>query len=338
MKNNSKTIIITGATGLVGKNLIKKIVLFFPKNEILCLIKDGSDAKPEKSGRTLLKTIGLEVKVVDLTNKATLTNLPKNPKLVIHLAAETDTAKKNHQVNFEGVKNLYTSLGKLEAKTHFIHISTMALVSGRPDCLFPISESSKDYPTNEYTRTKLKGERFLIKKCQRDKFALTILRPNTIYGQGYRENSLFDKVKKGVENNSLSVKINWPGKSALIHVDDVVNAILFFSKKKPVRGIPEKYLLYAENLSIAEISKIIHKRLKIKYKAINCPSFFWKVIAPLRLVFPFFEKIMTPGLYNNLWRLSLIIDDAVWCQTDKLTKVYPKWNPKKLSESIKNIM
>lgn len=337
MKSSSKKILITGATGFVGKHLIPKLVKYFDKKQILCLIKDDKN-NLEDNGREIIKKFGVETQKVNLVTGKGLDVFLKNPKLIIHLAATTDSSNPDHRVNDLGTRNLYRALGKLGPQSHFIHVSTMVIVSGRLDCSSPIDEETPDCPTNEYTRTKLAGEKYLSSKCQENKFRLTILKPNTIYGKGVRLGSLFDILKKMILKESLITKINWPGKSALIHVEDVVDAILLFSKMEPKPGIPEKYLLYSENLSIAEMSGIMHKEMGIVYKPINLPQVFWKTASWSRRFVPYFEKFLPPKFYNHLWRASLIVDDVVCCKTDKAFRKLYLWKPKKLNDTIKEIV
>ena len=330
-------VLITGITGFVGRRLIQVLIRKHPKNNILCLIRNNSNPL-EDSGRKILNKLKVYTRKIDLLDPKTLKNLPKNPVLIIHLAAETDTGKPYHLVNSQGVINLCNALGKLDKDTHFVYVGTMINVVGRPDCNSPIDENSKDYPTNEYTRTKVKGEKFLIQKCKKDKFRLTILRPNTIYGKGFRAGSLFDMVITMVKKGSIITRINWPGKSALIHVDDFVENILFFMERKPKPGIPEKYLVYSENLSISEISKIIHKKLGIKYQPINFPDIFWNHAKILRKYVFLLENYLPKNIYNYFWRLSIIVDDVVCPQTTKLRRIFPSWKPKKLSQKIGDVV
>jgi len=334
---NNPEVIITGATGFVGRNLIPQIVKYFPKNKILCLIRN-QNTEFEFEGRKIFKKYGISTKYVDLVMGEGLSNLPKKPKLIIHLAAETDTSKKDHRVNNVGVKNLYNAFTKLGPETHFIYIGTMVSVVGRKNCKIAINEDTKSSPTNEYTRTKADGENFLINKCKKDKFRLTILTPNTIYGKGFRKGSLFYMVINMIKNNSFITRINWLGKSALIHVNDVIENIIYFSSRYPKPGVPEKYLLYSENLSISNISKLIHKQLNIKYKPINLPKCFWGILSSFRVYFPILESIFPPQLYNYVWRLSIIIDDVVYTDSQKAFKKNKNWKPKKLETTIKEII
>ena len=213
----------------------------------------------------------------------------------------------------------------------------MIIAGGRIDCSKPINEISTDYPTNEYTRTKMKGEQFLIKKCKEDGFRLTVLRPNTIYGSDPRPDSLFDMLKKMISNNSIVTKLNWPGRSALIHVDDFAKTVLKFSKIWPKPAIAEKYLVYAENLSISDISQIMHKAMSKKYSPIIIPPYFCGVLAWGRRIVPHMEKYLSPAIYNWMWRSTVIVDHAVECKSSKAAKVLRGMKFAKLKERIEDI-
>ena len=329
-------IIITGGTGFVGKNLIPVLASHFNPKNILCLVWNH-ESQFELNGRNILKKAGVLQKKVDLATGFGLNNINFIPDIVIHLAAQTDTSVNKHFVNNIGTKNLYNCLN-LNKKTHFIHISTMVLTVGRHNCSTPIDESTPNYPTNEYTRTKLDGENFIYEKALEKGFKLTILRPNTIYGKNVRHNSLFDMVLNLIKSNSLITRINWPGKSALIHVDDVVKAIFYFANNPPKENPPGKYLLYAENLSINDISKLIMKKLGLKQKTIHVPKLFWQILKIVRVIIPFFEHLLPSYIYNYLWRFSVIIDNSVWAKSDKINKIIPNWKPKLLENNLSDIL
>ncbi|HEX6977548.1 MAG TPA: NAD(P)-dependent oxidoreductase [Patescibacteria group bacterium] len=329
-------IIVTGSTGFVGRRLIKLLVKKYNSKDILCLIWDRN-SNLEKSGRKILKDLKLNTKKIDLVTGQGLKNLPKSPKLIIHLAANTDTNEKDHRVNDIGVKNLLDAFSPIAPDTHIIHISTMVAMSGRKNCSKPFSESNPLSPNNEYTRTKANGEKIILERQKKENFRLTILRPNTIYGSGMRPDSLFDFVKKLILKKSLLARLNWPGLSSLICVDDVAKAILLAVNNPPKPGKNNIFFLHGENITLAEISRQLHQKLNTPYKVIVMPKLFWSMASLERYFIPILEKVTNPKTFNLAWRASLIVENVIYCNSTKMKKTFPTWSPRKLSEEIKRI-
>ncbi len=330
-------IIITGANGFVGQHLVPLALKYFKPSEILCLVSKTMEEKTlEEGGLEIIKSHGLKTLDVDLVTGHGLDKLPKSPSLVIHLAANTDTAKKDHRANDVGTENLLKALGKLTSKTHIIYTSTTVLHSGRIDCSKPITELTPYSPTNEYGRTKSKAEKFLIEQSIKQGFCLTVARLNTVYGGDPRTYKMFKVLEKNIKGKALTSRLNWPGRTAIIHVEDVSSALLMFTKIIPSPKNPSIYVLYAENLTLSEISKMMHERMGLEYKEIILPDFFWKVIALTRVFIPLTEKVFPLSIYNLGWRFGLIIDDVIWCETDKARKVLLEWKPRKFTKGIED--
>ena len=331
-----KDIIITGATGFVGKRFIKNISKYYDKNRILCLVRN-IETKFEKDGLEVIKRLKIDYIKVDLSDKRTLKNLPKNPKIVFHLAANTETLEKDHSVNDIGTRNLFETL-KIKKSCHFLHASTVTFLATRPDCSYPINEDSPAFPTNEYSRTKLAAQEYLIKKSKKVGFRLSVLNLNTIYGSGVRENSLFDAINKMVQNKNILSRINWPGITSIIHVDDVAKAFLELSVTKSQRNTKiERFLVYTENITLKELYKLCFKHHKLKYLEIALPTMFWKICSKFRVFIPVFEKVLPQSVYNWIWRAGLIVDDAAYCESDRLYKKIKNWNPKLLVNNLNSV-
>lgn len=330
-------IIITGATGFVGRRLVKRVANFFPKSQILCFLRDKHDTY-EKESQDSIKKAELKMKFVDLVSGKGLQNLPRSLKLIFHLAANTDTADPDHRCNDVGTQNLLKAIGKVGPETHFIFTSTLVMMGGRDDCSKPINESTTPIPTNEYTRSKLRTEEILKKSCRKNKFRLTIVRFNTVYGPSPKPRSLFSTLKRMILRNSIFTRLNWPGLSSIIYVEDVVNALFLLANKPPKPGIPELYILDPESLTIAQMSKLIHKALGIKYRPIYLPKKFWEFFAYTRRFVPLFEKVTPSSVYSWLWRASLIVDNVIFCKTNKIYKAIPNWKPRRFSEIVREVI
>lgn len=322
-------VIITGANGFIGQHLVPEILKHFKDHKIICLIsKKMRDPQLETNGKKILEKNNLKIIEVDLVTGKNLDKLPKHPNLVIHLAANTDTSVADHKVNDIGTRNLIRAL-KPNNKTHIIYTSTTAIMSGRPNCSKQFNEQTIPIPNNEYGRSKLRAEQLLIEGSKKDKFNVTIVRLNTVYGGDPRKRKMFQALTEYILKGSFITRLNWPGKTGIIHVDDVVSALLGLAKKTPQKNI-QLYILNAENLSLSEISRIMHHKMGITYHPISLPRLFWMFCSLGRKFLPILEKLTTPNLYNLIWRASLIIDNVIYCESNNILKILPKWKPRKI--------
>ncbi|HET7098873.1 MAG TPA: NAD-dependent epimerase/dehydratase family protein [Patescibacteria group bacterium] len=330
-------IIITGATGFVGKRFIKLAVKKYGVKNILCLIKDANGPL-EIEGRKLLKEMEVKTKYINLVTKKGLKNLPKSPEVIINLAAITDTAVTDHRCNDVGVENLLNTFGKLGPNTHFVHFGTMVAWSGRINCSKPFSKYSPMSPTNEYTRSKVRGENILVERQKIDGFKLSILKPNTIYGSGMRPDSLFDFLSGLIQKKSIFARLNWPGLSSLIHVDNVAQSIISTISNPPSVYSNKIYLLHGEHLTLAQMSKFMHKEIGVDYKSINLPKLFWSICKTGRLFIPMFELVTSLKIYNLIWRAGIITDNVIYCKSNDMIFLLNGRQTKKLKNHIKEVL
>jgi nucleoside-diphosphate-sugar epimerase len=331
MKNYK--IVVTGATGFIGTRVIKLLSRKYSVNNILCLIWNKNNSL-EIKGRTLIKSLNIKTKYIDLFTKYGLNANQLNPETIIHLAANTETSDSNHSVNDLGTFNLIDSLNKINKNTHIIYTSTTAIMSGRKDCSKPFNENSKPFPTNEYGRTKLKAENILIKRCLEGKFRLTIVRLPTVYGSGMRKNSFFDFNKTLVKRNSLLARLNWPGLTSFIHVDDVARALVALIKYPPEPSSYQTFILQSDYYNLQQIFKLIYKKLDKYYKPLKLPTKIWNITKFARKYIYLIEPLVPLNIYNYLWRASLIVDNVIFTKSDKIKTIIPSWKPKKLRKSL----
>ena len=222
-------ILITGADGFIGSHLTPLIRKKY-KNEEIFFLNEGK---------------------YDLVTGKNLDRLPGSPRLIIHLAAATDTAKGDQKCNDIGTGNLIKYLTKIGPSTHFVFTSSQAIFSDRHDTDKPINQETKPATNDRYGKTKLAAEKILLAAAKKQKFGLTIIRLPTVWGENPRKNSFLNFLRKLVNTNSLFSRLNWQGKVALINVEDAAKFILESSSITPQKSkiIP----IAAENLTLAEI-------------------------------------------------------------------------------------
>lgn len=331
-QKNNFNVIVTGSTGFIGLRLLKILPKYYDPKCVLCLVWDKDS--DNKSKIQYIKNLGYSIKFVDLTDITTLKDLPINITVVFHLAANTNTSQSDHRVNDIGTKNLLNSLKKLNSNTKFIYASTVAMFAGRRNCSNRLTEKSKYCPTNKYGRTKMLAEKFLIQKSKNNKFQLICPRITTVYGKNARSDSMFPMLIKRIINNSISTKVNWPGRATFIHVDDCAKAILELSRIKVSPGKPKLFFLGTETFSIYEVTKMIYEYKNIRLLPIKLPNIFWNCLSIISKNLSFLENYFEAGLYNWIWRFGLLIDNVTWCDVNLIWETIPKWKQKKLCTSI----
>src|SRR5207253_2055710 len=126
---------------------------------------------------------------------------------------------------------------------------------------------------------KLRAERWLRDEAMKKGFALTILRLVTIYGPQARSHTLFPVLKRLASIGSLVSRIGWPGLTGLIHVDDAVRIMLTLANIPPKQGVTDTYLAQGEAYSLAEISRMVHRFLRLPYRRITFSVRFWKMLS-----------------------------------------------------------
>ena len=326
-------ILITGANGFIGRNFIRRYANKLNNKNTLLFVHGKIDKEFEK----VINKRSLEYRQINLLKKESLGKW-KHFDLIIHLAANTNTSERNQSANNIGTKNLVGCVEMLDKNTHFIFTSTTAIYSGRKNCRIPITDREIPIPSNEYGRAKLKAENYLRNISSKKGFKLTILRFCTVYGKNTKKDGLFSIIKNDIKKGGLISRFDWPGLTSLVHVNDVADCVWLLSQKPPRLFHPETYVVYADSLSLSQISSEICKAKKIKFSKIKLPHLFWKLGSVSRPNITLFENLLPYPLYNMLWRFSLITDHALWCESNKLKKRLPNWNPRKFKEGVYDVI
>lgn len=146
------TILITGATGLVGARLLP------------CLVEAGLDC------RVLIRAQkaacdGVTTVEGDLFDPSTLTQAVEGISDIIHLAAvfrtqDTDLIWKS---NLEGTQNIIAAMKSHAPKARFILASTSNVYSS--DSLYPGREEDLVDPEHAYPASKIAAEKALRESC-----------------------------------------------------------------------------------------------------------------------------------------------------------------------------
>jgi UDP-glucose 4-epimerase len=147
-------IAILGASGFIGKNLARRLIL--EKHQVVSFVRDG-DAQ---------KGLGLgEVIEFDFLHLAKVANLLQGFDSVVHLVSSTNPATSALRPRSDVTENLLGFLDLMEIlkeskQTRLIFVSSGGAVYGVPNTL-PIGESHPTNPVSAYGTVKLAIEKFL---------------------------------------------------------------------------------------------------------------------------------------------------------------------------------
>lgn len=211
---NKRTIILTGATGVVGTHILYELLLqiiegYF-EGKIILLVR--ADSKRGISGYDRIRRIlskdfipdylkifntselMINIKVLeckfgedDLSNMFSQFRM-EGTVFLIHSAASTNLAPsnsaeiENHEVNYKGSLKLFESCKTLVNKV--IYISTV-YACGKLSGLIKNEYSEIESPSfkNPYEQYKFKTERALAAKCKEWNIEYQILRPGVVVGR-----------------------------------------------------------------------------------------------------------------------------------------------------------
>ena len=216
-------VLVTGATGFVGQHLIK------------CLKLDGYNIKA--IARKLIP--GVDTVICDFFNDSIPENTLKGIDVVFHLAgyahdlkSESGIEQTYQKINVDITSKLLLLSVKNNVKK-FIFVSSVKAggVSKQGKCA---TEKSLSEPDGVYGKTKREAELKVLEAGRKSDMHVSILRPALIYGS---------KVKGNLHLMMQGIKKGWfpplpeiGNRRSMIHVDDIVRALLFLSNNKKSNG------------------------------------------------------------------------------------------------------
>ncbi|KAB7706153.1 SDR family NAD(P)-dependent oxidoreductase [Bacillus aerolatus] len=230
-------IFITGATGFLGTNLVKKLIeeghhiYVLMRNQIkFNKLLDQLDSRHINhvhavEGELTTENLGLKAPV--------LQRLIGNIDVFCHSAAmlsfDENDREKSFCVNVQGTKHVLDLAELVGAKT-FIHVSTAYTLGSRKvgtETLYPLQSSF----TNSYEESKCHAEHLVM--TYKDKFDVMVMRPSIIIGDSmtgkadttfglYSILRTIELLKKKLERNVSSVR---PSYRLLMDKDTVSNLV-----------------------------------------------------------------------------------------------------------------
>ncbi|MHA2226186.1 MAG: NAD-dependent epimerase/dehydratase family protein [Candidatus Hodarchaeales archaeon] len=272
-------VLITGATGFIGKAFVSKLVAKKLGYDIYCAVRKTSRIEE-------LKELNVNFVNFDLTDFSTFSPAIKGMDKVIHFASLFNFHAPRDLLflqNVEASQKLAEIC--LENKVqHFVYCSSAEalgnVINGTEE-----SDYNPDEKLGYYGLSKMEAEKSLLKMQEDNNLPLTIARPSGVIGPGncYPFNELIESIDK----NALNAKI-FPGSGHhTVHwtyIDDVVEGFIKIIQN-PDKTIGQIFILASDYpQSYKEIFTVIAKKLGksppkfIQHFPIFIGKLFWPII------------------------------------------------------------
>ncbi len=206
-----KKIFVTGASGVVGRAVVKRLKDNFSLTLLLA---------PEEPA------IGLGKQNIvrgDITRPRSLAGLIKGHDTVIHLAeASGQQGWRNClSLNVDGTRNIAKKAVKAGV-IRFIHLSSVAVYGRVPQVTITEEQPCKKIK-DAYGDTKIEAEKIVRKFAQKNRIDLTILRPTAAYGEG--ENTFFPWLLERLQSGKFRIIGDGRHPVDLVHAADIADAV-----------------------------------------------------------------------------------------------------------------
>lgn len=270
-KLKSKTILITGGTGLIGKMLIFSLMKFNREND--ANIKIITTTRNKKNALKLFDDFKdsalFSIIEQDITEKFDKNQLPEKINYIIHAAANTSSKDMAHkplkmiQSVFEGTKNIL-EVAKETNTEKFIYLSSMEVYGITSSADGVISEDfygkiNLNSPRSSYPEAKRLAELLVLSYGKEYEFETITLRPTQVIGSGVRYNDprvFAEFTRQALENKKIVMKTKGKTVRSYIYITDMITAILHcicYINESNVYNVSNEQI----TISIAEMAKII---------------------------------------------------------------------------------
>lgn len=270
------SILLTGATGFIGRRLVEELIKQDEEVHILC--RPTSDISGLDDPR-------ISIFSGDVTNIESISIAMKGCDRVYHLAALAKNWAPNpdifDKINVTGTNNILSVAEKLSVEKVVITSTSMTLKSSEED---PVNESDgrAEHILTDYARSKARSEDSAMKFCERG-LGVVFVNPTRVFGPGLM-----------TEGNSatLMIQLYMQGKWRYVlgdgnavgnygFVDDIVAGHI---QAMQHGRSGELYTLGGENLSFNKFFEILTELSGVKHHLFHIPLSLIQLVSKLEII------------------------------------------------------
>lgn len=276
MKKQTKKILITGAAGFIGSNVLEYLFSKNPNYKFVVLdaLTYAGNLKnfPEK----IQKSPRFKFEYGDVRNSTLVDSLVSQSDIVIHFAAETHVTRSIYDdVKFFETDVLGTQAVANAVHHHqkniekFIHISTCEVYGS--STTKKMDESHPLNPHSPYAAAKAGADRLVYSYYITYKIPAIILRPFNIFGpRQHLEKAIPRFITSSILDEPLTVHGKGVSERDYMHVDDLSRAISLLIKAPNKKVVGEVFNVGSgKSISITEIAQRIAKYMNVPKSQIH---------------------------------------------------------------------
>jgi UDP-glucose 4-epimerase len=220
----NKTYLVTGGSGFIGLRLCNAI--------------QGAGSNLHLILRKKIEGIECKQFICDLGSGDIDKEAFKGVDVIFHLVGYAHDLRGNSNLNIYQHINvdLTIKLAELAIENNVKNIVFISSVKagGNKSFLRCMSEADQEEPIGYYGKTKRAAELELLRIGRKNKIRISIIRPSLVYGPGVKGNLqlMLSSIKRGL----LPPLPETGNKKSMIHVDDLVEAILLVAHSDNADG------------------------------------------------------------------------------------------------------
>ncbi len=277
-----KTILITGATGFLGKHLVQQLQLAEPETRLRVLCRGLSPWEGDPS---------IEVVRGDIARREDVLQAAKGTEEIYHLAGVVSRNPRDkwllYRTHVEGTRNICEA-ARLLGKPKVVYVSSSGTIAvSREPVVHDENSGFKhevvgDWP---YYLSKIFAEKVALDSAQRDGLPVVIVNPSLLLGPGDDRNSSTRDIALFLRGQILAVPL---GGLNFVDVRDAATGLIVAMRAgKP--GL--RYLLGGPNWTFRDLIEAVAKVSGGRAPTLQ-PSLRFSLISArlLRRIFPLFGK------------------------------------------------
>ena len=300
-------VLVTGATGFVGKALIENLLC--ESYQIKALVRGSSEELPVAVEQVIVGDL-TDFKLSEICESSK--KIFKDVEVVVHTAARVHVMSDspNPLAKFRKVnRDVTLLLARLAAKSgikRFVFLSSIKVNGENTRPGKPFTPDDVNIPDDPYGLSKYEAEQGLLALAKETEMEVVIIRPPLVYGPGVKGN--FYSMMKWM-NKSLPLPFGAVHNlRSLVALDNLINLVsLCVDRKKSLKAANQVLLISdGQDISTTQLLKKVGQALSFETSPFTKA---WLIPVPIRILLFFAKAVGKADMANRLLG-SLQVDSS----------------------------